>query len=93
MQHPCHGQALGINKQTTMLPQLLRDHRVDLPLCRCSAELLVSGVGGESPQHCQSVHNATVPHLSDWDIDIVESDERLVPHTLNASRVNQFELC
>ncbi len=33
------------------------------PLCRCSTELLISGVGGESHKHCQSVHNATVKHL------------------------------
>ena len=34
------------SNNTTKLPQLLREHRVGLPSCRCSAELLVSGVGG-----------------------------------------------
>ena len=77
----------------TKLPQLLREQLVDLPSRSCSAELVVIGIGGESAQHCQCVHNATVRHLSDRDIDIEESDERLVPHAQHASRVNQFELC
>ena len=34
---------------------------------------MVSGVGGESPEHCQCAHNTTVAHLSG-------RDERLVPH-------------
>ena len=45
---------------------------------------MVSGVGGESHQHCQAVHNATVTHLSDLDIDVEESDERIVPHAVYA---------
>ena len=53
---------------------------------------MVIGIGGESAQHCQCVHNATVRYLSDRDIHIEESDERLVPHAQHASRVNQFEL-
>ena len=77
----------------TKLPQLLIEELVGLPSCGCSAEFLVSGVGGESHQHCRCVHSATVTHLSDQDIDIEESDERLVPHALHASRVNQFEMC
>ena len=81
------------SNNTTKLPQLLREHRIDLPSCRCSTKLLVSGVGGESPQHCQYVHNATVTHLSDQDIDIEESDKHLVPQAVHASRVNRFELC
>ena len=39
---------------------------------------MVSGVGGESPQHCQCAHNTTVAHLSGW-------DERLFPHVLHGS--------
>ena len=39
---------------------------------------MVSGVGGESPQHCQCAHNTTVAHLSG-------RDERLVPHVLHGS--------
>ena len=38
---------------------------------------MVIGIGGESAQHYQCVHNATVRHLSDRDTDIEESDERL----------------
>ena len=49
-----------------------------MPLCYCSAELVVSGVGGESPQHCQCAHNTTVAHLSG-------RDERLVPHVPHGS--------
>ena len=64
------------SNNTTNLPQLLREHRVDLPSCRCSAELMGSGVGGESPQHCQYVYNGTVTHLSDQNTAIEESDER-----------------
>ena len=77
----------------TKLPQLSREQLIDLPSCDCSVEFLISGVGGESHQHYRCVHNATVTHLADQDIDIEESDERLVPRALHASRVNQFELC
>ena len=76
----------------TKLQQLLREQLVDLPSGRCSAELVVSGVGGESPQHCQSVHNGTVTHLSDLDIDIEESDERLVPHAMHAVKTGSVRI-
>ncbi len=56
----------------------MREQLVDMPLCYCSAELVVSGVGVESPQHCQCAHNTTVAHLSVRDI-------RLVPHVLHGS--------
>ena len=39
---------------------------------------MVSGVGGESPQHCQCAHNTTVAHLS-------VRDKRLVPQVLHGS--------
>ena len=39
---------------------------------------MVSGVGVESPQHCQCAHNTTVAHLS-------VRDKRLVPHVLHGS--------
>ena len=88
------GSCWSSSSNKTKLPQLLREQLVDLPSRRCSAELVVIGIGGESAQHCQCVHNATVRHLSDRDIDIEDSsDERLVPHAQHASRVNQFELC
>ena len=76
-----------------MLPQLLREQFVDLSSHHCSAEFLVSGVYGDFPQHSQCVYNATVTHLSDWNMDIEESDECIVSHTLLAPRENQFELC
>ena len=71
------------NNNKTKWPQLLGEQLVDMPLCYCSAELVVSGVGGESPQHCQCAHNTTVAHLSG------RRDERLVPHV----RMDQLELC
>ena len=76
----------------TKLQQLLREQLVDLPSGRCSAELVASGVDGESPQHCQSVHNGTVTHLSDLDIDIEESDERLVPHAMHAVKTGSVRI-
>ena len=39
---------------------------------------MVSGVGGESAQHCQCDHTTTVAHLSG-------RDERLVPHVPHGS--------
>ena len=81
------GSFWSSSSNKTKLPQLLREQLVDLP-SSCSAELVVIGIGGESAQHCQYVHTATVRHLSDRDIDIEESDECLVPHAQHASRVN-----
>ena len=73
----------AIKQQQTKLQLLLKEQLVDLSSCRCSAELPVIGVGGESPQHCHCVQNDTVTHLSDLDIDIEESDEqRFVHHEL-----------
>ena len=87
------GSFWSSSSNKTKLPQLLTEQLVDLPSRRCSAELVVIGIGGESAQHCQCVHNSTVRHLSDRDIDIEESDERLVPYAQHASIVNHFELC
>ena len=39
---------------------------------------MVSGVGGESPQHSQCAHNTTVAYMSG-------RDERLVSHLLHGS--------
>ena len=44
---------------------------------------MVSGVGGESRQHCQCVHNTIVTHLSGRYIE--ESEEHLVSHELHGS--------
>ncbi len=41
------------NNNKTKLPQMLREQLVDMLLCYCWAELVVSFDGGESPQHCQ----------------------------------------
>ena len=60
------GRFWSSSNTKTKLSQLLREQLVDMPSCYCSAELVVSGVGGESPQHCQCAHNTTVAHLSGW---------------------------
>ena len=53
------GSVWSSRNNKTTLPQLLREQLVDLPSRRCSAELVVIGIGGESAQHCKCVHNAS----------------------------------
>ena len=47
------GSCWSSSSNKTKLPQQLREQLVDLPSRRCSAELVVIGIGGESAQHCQ----------------------------------------